>query len=131
MTGSDELLSALVVLRPGPGRELGDRGAITAENVHESLPSQDAVASTEAWFRERGFEVGPGTGASFSIAAPRSTFERIFAPLQVGGTPAARSAQTAEGELELPLDDVPDDVRANVQAVTFTPPPEFGPTDYA
>jgi len=131
MTNSDEMLSALVVLRPGPGRQLGDTGAITAANVAESLAPPQAVATAEAHFAGLGFQIGPSMGASFSITGPRSAFEEAFGPLRVSGKRAARQARTREGELELPLDQLRDDVREVVQAVTFTPPPDFGPTDYA
>jgi hypothetical protein len=39
--------------------------------------------------------------------------------------------RTADGRLELPLEALPADVAALLQAVTFTPPPDFGPTSYA
>jgi hypothetical protein len=112
---AQEPLSPLVVMRPGPGRGLGDRGPVTAETVGEYLPSDEAIAATQHAFSQLGFEVGPAVGASFSITAPRSHVEQVFG--------------TAEG-LELPLDRLAPEVREHVQAVTFTPPPDFGPTEY-
>jgi hypothetical protein len=111
----DAPLSALVVLRPGPGRELGDRGPVTAETIGEYLPSPEAVAAAQAAFAALGFEASAAVGPSFSITALRSRFEQVFG--------------TADG-LELPLDRLPADVRPLVQAVTFTPPPDFGPTEF-
>jgi hypothetical protein len=111
----DALLSALVVLRPGPERTLGDRGPVTAETIGNYLPSQEAVEATQRAFRRLGFEVSPVVGPSFSITAPRSRFEEVF-----GSTDG----------LEQPLDRMPPAVRDLIQAVTFTPPPDFGPTAY-
>ena len=39
--------------------------------------------------------------------------------------------RTARGTLELSLEGLPDEAARRIQAVTFTPPPDFGPTDYA
>jgi len=111
----DTTLSALVVLRPGPHRTLGDRGPITVETIQEYLPSEEAVAATQRAFEDLGFEVSPAVGPSFSITAPRSRFMAVF---------------DTTDTLELPLDRLPADAREHVQAVTFTPPPDFGPTEY-
>jgi hypothetical protein len=111
----DDLVSAVVVLRPAAGGALGDRGAVTADTINEYLPSGEAVAATQQAFAQLGFEVGQVFGVSFSITAPRSRVEQTFG--------------TAEG-LELPLDRLPPEIRQHVEAVTFTPPPDFGPTEY-
>ena len=55
---------------------------------------------------------------SFSIAAPVSTFERVFK------TPIERST------LELPLDALPESLRRVIETVTFERPVDFGPTSY-
>jgi hypothetical protein len=115
-------LSALVVLRPAAGGELGGRGPIISETVHESLPSADAVALALEHFRERGFEVTPPMGTSLSIVAPRDRFEKEFG--------VELSEEELAHGLELPLESLPPEVASVVQAVLFTPPPDFGPTDF-
>jgi hypothetical protein len=62
--------------------------------------------------------MGDMVGNSFSITAPESTFERVF------GTRGA-------GSLELPLHALPKTLTDHVEAVTFTPPPDFGPTNFS
>jgi hypothetical protein len=115
-------LSALVVLRPAGGGELGDQGPITSENVAASLPSERAVALATEHFRARGFEVTPAIGPSFSIVAPQERFEEVFG--------VKLDEQALARGLELPLESLPADLASVVQAVVITPPPDFGPTDY-
>jgi hypothetical protein len=125
----DPTISALVVLRPASGRTLDGQEAITAESVAEFEPDAAASAQTEAYFRKRGFEVDQPVGISFSITGPRSLFESTFGEQivteQSGGV--LSSARPASGGLELPVEHLPAAVVRAVQAVTFTPPPAFGP----
>jgi hypothetical protein len=121
-----DLLSATVLLRPAAGGTVGE--AATAATVEQTLPDPDAATRAERFFRDAGFEVVAPFGASFSIVGPKAQFERIF------GTPLVESGggvRTADGTLELPLEPLPPDVAGLLQAVTFTPPPDFGPTSYA
>lgn len=111
----EDRLSAQVVLRPPTGELTGDE-RITSENVQRFLPSPEAVAETEAFFGQAGFEVGNVVGNSFSIAGPSSAFGRTF-------------GERPERGVELDLGALPDRVRRYLQAVTFTPPPDFGPTN--
>ena len=127
----DPLLSALVVLPPGGGRLTGEE-EITAETVAELEPDPAAAAAVQCYFREHGFEVAPRVALSFSIVGPQSLFETVFgAPLTVEGEGTAMTAQTQTGGLELPLESLPPEIAGAVQAVAFTPPPDFGPTGFA
>ena len=121
----NDRLSAQVVLRPATGELTGDE-SITSENVHRFLPPPEAVAETEGFFRDAGFEVANVVGNSFSIVGSPSAFERTFGerPERGGAGVLVRG-----GGVELDLDSLPGSVRRHVQAVTFTPPPDFGPTD--
>jgi len=122
-------LSALVVLRPAGGRTLAGDEAITAESVAEFLPEPAAAERVRAYFRDQGYDVGPLVAASFSITGPRSRFEETF-----GAGPAlAQAERVALGQgdgdaTELALESLPPEVAGAVEAVTFTRPPEFGPT---
>jgi len=83
-------------------------------------------------FTAAGFDVGAVVGNSFSISAPASVFENLFKThlrhKQEGGIVSARVQES--GSFELPPQALPWSVAKNVQAVTFTPPPDFGPTRF-
>jgi hypothetical protein len=121
-------LSALVVLRPKDGRSLTGTEAITSDTVDRYRPSPEGASRAAGYFRDAGFEVSEVGGISFSITGPRSLFEERFGerlePRREGGVDSVR---TEGGSLELSLDRLPPDVAGHVQAVTFTPPPDFGP----
>jgi hypothetical protein len=121
-------LSALVVLLPKDGGRFTGTEAITSETVDRYQPSPEGAARAAAYFREAGFEVSEVGGISFSITGPRSLFEERFGerlePRREGGIDSVR---TEGGRLELPLHRLPSVVTGHVQAVTFTPPPDFGP----
>ena len=121
----EDRLAAQVVLRPATGELAGDE-PITSENVHRFLPSPEAVTETEGFFRHAGFEVANVVGNSFSILGSPSAFERAFGERPERGGEGVR---VRGGGVELDVDSLPDPVRRYVQAVTFTPPPEFGPTN--
>jgi hypothetical protein len=125
----DERLSAQVVLHPASGKLTGGE-QITSENVERFLPSPEAVAEASGFFRGAGFEVGDIVGTSFSIVGSPAEFERTF------GERPERSVERGvdtvrleRGGLELDLGRLPGSVRRHLQAVTFTPPPDFGPTN--
>lgn len=118
----EDRLSAQVVLRPASGELTGDE-PITSGNVHRFLPSPEAVAEAEGFFRDAGFEVANAVGNSFSIVGSPSAFERAF------GERPARDGEEVRvgGGVELDVASLPETVRRLIQAVTFTPPPAFGP----
>ena len=110
--------SALVVLRPESGRLTGQE-AVTAETLSRYRPDPDAAKAVLEFFEAAGFEVGPLVGLGFAISAPADLFDRVF----------GRSAPgEGHGGSDLPLTPVPEPLRDHVQAVTFPPPPDFGPT---
>ncbi len=71
------------------------------------------------WLEGEGFKVGPLVGISFSIEAPRPRMEETFAGFA--------EAELAQGERELTLEALPEDVRSAVKAVVLEAPPDFGP----
>jgi hypothetical protein len=105
-----------VILRPASGASL-DPATITAATIGQIQPVAAAVDAARRAFANLGFEVGPFVGISFSITAPAPTFEKVFGV----------SVQPPSGDLELPLQRLPADLAKDIQAVTFTPPPAFGP----
>jgi fructose-1,6-bisphosphatase/sedoheptulose 1,7-bisphosphatase-like protein len=115
---TDPVLSAQVILRPR-GRRSSRGLEITSANVAGLVPDADVAARVARYFQETGFEVGVIVGTSFAISGAAATFERVF------GTKMARRK-----ELALPLHSIDSEVAEEVEEVTFTPPPDFGPTSY-
>jgi hypothetical protein len=125
-------ISAQVVLAPASGAAIDPNVAITSHNIEQYLPSSDAASTVRESFSRAGFEVGPLVGNSFSITAPVKTFEEFFKTKlreDAKGGLKARSGKNVYAQ-ELPLSALPDAWKKPVTAVTFTPPPAFGPTGY-
>jgi hypothetical protein len=120
-------ISALVVLRTPEtaGAAAGRAGAAGAPDI-----TRLDVEAAQAFFRKAGFEVTDVYAISFSITGPRTVFEATFGEaIAPEGTGPATIA-TAPGRLGLRLDRLPEPVTRAVAAVTFSPPPAFGPTRY-
>jgi len=126
--GTDPTLAAEVIMRP-PGGRLSGGDRITSANVAAYLPEPAAVAVVTGFFRDRGFGTTEPRGISFTITGPQSVFERAFGTrLTVTRRDGVTSASDEAGPLELPLDQLPAEVKDVIEAVTFTPPPDYGPT---
>ncbi len=120
-------MSAQVVLRAASGRPLAG-ATITAGNVHEYAPDPGAVSRVAAALSAIGFEVGPLVANSMSITAPVETFDTVFGVQLHRGASGAITLDSDAGEFELPKKGLPSSVASFVEAVTFTAPPDFGPT---
>jgi hypothetical protein len=127
-----QLISAQVLIRSASGKRLGRNTAITTQNIEDYAPSAEAVARAKRAFMDAGFEVGNLVGNSFSISAPISRFEKVFHTQlrhqERGGIEVAQASASAR--YELPLTNLPDHIADVVEAVIFTPPPDFGPTQF-
>ena len=148
--GHDPLVSAVVELRPDadeggadtsgqdPSEVLSQAAAMLEGVVVETGPGQDpasearvpeqgsGLAKAKGYFTKAGFEVHAPLGSTFSIAGRRSQFEELFGQRVVVDEDSFFSpVTTAEGTQELPLEPLPDEIRALVQAVSFPPPPEL------
>ena len=127
---TNPVISAQVVLRSPSGKPAA--GHVTAENIREFLPTPDIATRVRTAFTAAGFEAGPVVGNSFSISATVGVFESLFnihlRHQQEGGVASVRIQES--GSYELPLQALPRSVIENVEAVTFTPPPDFGPTRF-
>lgn len=82
-----------------------------------------AAPAVVEFFRGSGFETGSVIGTSFAISGPPARFDTTF------GDAATRLAK-AGAPAELPLDAVPDELAASVEAVAIQGPPDFGPTSH-
>jgi hypothetical protein len=127
----EPLLSAQVLLRP---RGAETTSPITAETLPEHEPDPEVAATLARYFRGERFDVGGLVGIGFAITAVRSRFEAVFGvrlSLEWAGEGRLRRVTTDAGQLELPLARLPDHVAEHLLAVTFTPPPDFGPGSFA
>ena len=127
-----KLLSAEVILRSKSGKEPSADAVITAETLHEYEPSSTAVLESQRRLNALGFQVTPLVGISFSITAAQDVFEQVFKVTlrqnQKGSVEIVKNNRAAGNEL--PLEKLPKDLQAYVYAVTFVPPPDFGPEDF-
>lgn len=125
----DPIISAQVVMRSASPSD--DDPLITSANVAEAAPPPEAVDTVRYFCADAGFAIGPFVGISFSIAGPASLFETVFGERpRLEERASVQQAMTAAGD-ELSLDRLPPEVGRWVRAVTFTPPPDFGPTGFA
>ena len=123
------LISAQVVLCSASKKSAG--GNITAANIREFLPQPETASSVRKAFTAAGFETGAVVGNSFSITAPVDVFERTFgAQIRIERKRGIESVALESGSYELPLHALPRSLSENVEVVTFTPPPDFGPTTF-
>jgi len=97
---------------------------ISAQAILKSPATAPAAAAQLAAL---GFEVGNTVGNSFSVSAPVRVFESVF---EVRLRSTKKGGVGAGGTLELPLGSLPDALRSLLSAVTFTAPPDFGPTSW-
>jgi hypothetical protein len=110
---SDDLLSLQVILQPASGKLRAD---MTLEAM---LPAPADAERALAWFAQEGFACGPLVANSFSISAVRSVCAACF------GKAALHAAEADHSEVV--LDQLPAGMRKVLAAISFTPPPDFGP----
>ena len=121
---SDEIVSAQVVLVAASGARLGPGTRITSENVVDWAPSVESIERVSVAFEVAGFDVGVCVGNSFSITGTVLLFESCFG---TGLRKTSGGVQFAHGGVELFAENVPSELQADIDTVTFTPPPDFGP----
>ena len=112
----DPLVSAVVTVRP------------PATPPSEGQEGRDfpAISKVKAHLTSAGFEVAAPLGATFTIAAKQSHFEKYFGQtLSVDDSGLMRSVTTEDGGRDLPLQVLPEDLQEKVESVSFLPPPEL------
>lgn len=121
------IVSAQVVLIAASGAHPGPQTRITSENIHAWVPSAEAILRVSNAFRSMGFTVGECVGNSIAISGAVRLFESCFRTKlrEAGG-----GVQFEGQGYELAANKIPSALRAQIAAVTFTPPPDFG-TDTA
>ena len=115
----DPVISAQVLLKPSSGNVPRD-AVLTAANIKAIVPAPEVVAGATRELASAGFVVGTVVGLSFSITARRSLFDSFF---------GITAAGVEKGEI--PLKAIPARLRHRVVAITFSPPPDFGPSRFA
>jgi hypothetical protein len=91
-----------------------------------SVPANDLASITpvKGHFTSAGFEVHAPLGSSFGIAGPKSQFEKTFdVTLVVNDENLVTTVKTESGEMDLPLDLLPDNIRTVVESIRFIDPP--------
>ena len=96
-----------------------------------SVPANDlaSIMPVKGYFTSAGFEVHAPLGATFGIAGPKSQFENTFnRTLVVNDKDLVTTVTTDTGDLDLPLDPLPEELRRVVESVRFIGPPplKFG-----
>jgi subtilase family serine protease len=128
----EKIISAQVILRPESGKSVTGQEAITSANIRDYTASQESFTAAAQAFQSAGFEVSAAGPTGFSITAPVKIFEQVFGTRlkegERGGVEAVRKDETTS--YELPLRGLDAELSRRVEAVTFTPPPDFGPTSY-
>lgn len=128
----EQMMSAQVLLPAASGKPIDRETIITSENIQDFVPSLETVARAREAFAAAGFDVGENVGISFSISATVSTFEQVFETSLRQDDQGGVAALQDDGSVryELPLGGLPELLSNLVVAVTFSPPPDFGPTEF-
>jgi len=92
---------------------------VTAETIGAIAPDPQDTRRVMRWFAEQGFDVGEFVGNSFSIAAPRTQFQKVFGRASV----PAKGARPGG----FPVDRLDPSIRTLVDSIAQTEPPDFGP----
>jgi hypothetical protein len=123
-----KLISAQVILPPAQGTIDGNT-QVTSENVQSLAPAPEGVAKAREEFERAGFEVSELYGISFSVTGSVKLFEDFFkVKLEEDKPKGVYVATRGDAQYELPLKNLPENLRDLITTVTFSPPPDFGPT---
>ncbi len=118
-------MSAQVVLAARDGTKEPSPQQLTSARLAEVEPDEAAARRVMSWWRDKGFDVGPLVGISFSVSGPAELFARH---LHAASALAALAEGRSDREhLEIPTTRLPGPLRRSVAAVTFSAPPDFGP----
>ena len=123
-------ISAQVILRAVSGQLMD--AYLTARTLGKYLPPQEAARQAQRSFVQAGFQVGPLVANNFAISASAATFEQFFHTKLHRQEQGGWLCELPSGELqeELPMAALSEEVAQNLAAVTFMPPPVFGPPHY-
>ena len=122
-------ISAQVVLRPASAAAGSE--PITAANVAAHAPAPEGVAAVRAQFSAHGIHTHPLVANSLAISGELADFERLFGVAIEPQADGSVLVRTVHGDgYELPLSNLPRELAEHLLAVTFTGPPDFGPSSF-
>lgn len=116
---------AAAILEGASPSEPSSNRPVSAADV--AVPAHGgAIARAKAYFTKAGFEVHAPLGATFSIGNRKSRFETFFGKsLVIDEERLGGPVTTTDGERELPLEPLPDEMREMVESVALPPPLDF------
>ena len=125
-------ISAQVVLVSKSKKKISGHTIISSENISDYSPDEKAINEINKLFRDKGFDVGGMYGISISITAPKEVFEK-FLEVNIFREKDGSYGFVSKGKKlgkELNNELLPDIIKDKVQEITFTKPPDFGPTNW-
>ncbi len=127
-----QILSAQVILKPADGKSSIPPANITSENVHQIMPSAEDFKIVQKFFADAGFEVDAAFANSFSITGNKKLFEKTFdTKISQNEKQAVKASRENDAESsELPLANLPNELKKTVETITFTEPSDFGPGNF-
>ncbi len=127
-----QTLSAQVILKPAGGKSSIPPENITSENVNQIMPSAEDFKNAQKFFADSGFEVDAAFASSFSITGDKKLFEKTLdTKISQNENQAVKARGKNDAETsELPLANLPNELKKTVEAITFTEPPDFGPGNF-
>lgn len=121
MSDVDPQLSAVVKLHTADKRTTE-----TPESTVNLTEDLRAIGLAKQRFTAAGFEVHAPMGLSFSIGAKHALFEEFFATkVVVDDSELGRKVTNADGETDLPLNGLSDELKGLVESVSFVAPPDL------
>jgi hypothetical protein len=132
MSDPEQIIAAEVLLRPASGAAITGNTIITSETIANYRPAPESGQLAAQFFRDQGFEVSPITGIGFTIRGTAARFSELFKTTLIGDTTIGIQAMSDASTTSeaLPLNALPSSVTDSISAVTFSPPPDFGPTQF-
>jgi len=126
------VISAQVVLTPASGKSAPEGTPVTAATLAMFAPCSGDHSRRLRRVPRAGLRSRPDVRHQlFRSPAPADIFEHVFKVdlgyLRKPHADRDRSRGKTARDLELPTSTLPDALKPMVQAVTFTPPPDFGP----
>jgi len=103
--------------------------ASKGEPAGAAAPAEaSAMARVKRYFEKSKFDIHAPIGTTFSIAARRSFFEQFFGlRLVIDEERFFAPVTTADGGSLLPVEGLPEEIRALVKSISLPPPPELPP----
>jgi len=128
----DQTVYAQVVLKAASGKTIYGGAQITAATLGDYAPAHETIAAARAGSAAAGLEAGSPVGIGFAVHGTVEAFETLFGvALSDDPKKGVRALQDdASSTYELPLGALPGELAEHLEAVTFSPPPDFGPSGF-